>query len=246
MGRRLPPTALVATLLFAAWGCSPSAATSSTAESPQTATTTATAGEVVSTTGAVTTTSVPPPPGKNPLCLRRAHFGDPAESPYILPYPVGKAYYVIQSYCVSGNPGGHTDQLAYDFYMPVGSEVDAARGGWVREMRESSPDNGRGYAMENYVWIEHDDGSVAFYAHLMHDGVDVDVGQYVRQGQRIGASGNSGNTGGMPHLHFGVYKRMPNTEEQGIGVNFRNTDGPLDSLGGLLVDELYEALPWDD
>ncbi|MFH1329200.1 MAG: M23 family metallopeptidase [Actinomycetota bacterium] len=215
---------------------------------PTTTTTTPAPTAATTTTSIVapTTTGVAPPPGKNPVCLKRAHFGDPADSGYILPYPAGEAYYMMQSYCVSGRPGAHSDQLAYDWFMPVGAEVVAARSGWVREMRESNPDNGRGYAMENYVYIEHADGTIAFYAHLMQHGVDVEVGQWVDQGERIGASGNSGNTQNTPHLHFGVYRAMPQYEEMGVPVNFRNADGPLDTLGGLLVNRLYRALPWEE
>ncbi len=205
--------------------------------------------EATTTTGAatlaaVTTTTSPTPPGKNPACLQRAHFGDPADSDYILPYPAGEAYYVIRSYCATGPPGGgHSDQLAYDWFMPIGAEVVAARGGWVVEMRESNPDNGRGRVAENYVYIEHPDGTVAFYAHLMQHGVGVEVSQWVAQGERIGSSGNSGSTGGTPHLHFGVYTGMPRYEEMGVAVSFSNADGPLDILGGLLVNRLYIALP---
>ena len=182
------------------------------------------------------------PSDKDPDCLSRARFGDPADSLYVLPYPVGRAYYLTQSYCAVGT--GHHDQLAYDWYMPIGSELVAARGGWVRQTRESNPDNGLGALAENFIYIEHADGSIAFYAHLMQGGVDVEVGQWVDQGEHLGFSGNSGRTR-MPHLHFGVYRDWPQDEETGIGVNFRNTDGELDGLGGLLLNRLYQALPWE-
>jgi len=206
---------------------------------------TTTAPATATTTAATTATTLEPPPGKNPGLPEAGPFRGPAVSDYILPYPVGEAYYLMQSYCVSGRPGAHSDQLAYDFYMPIGAEVVAARGGWVVEMRESHPDTGWGTAMENYVYIEHADGTVAFYAHLMQHGVDVEVGRWVDQGARIGAGGNSGNTQNTPHLHFGVYRTWPQYEEMGVAVNFRNTPGPLDTLGGLLVNRLYEALPWE-
>jgi len=210
-------------------------------------TTTAPIPAAASTTAPPISTTIEPPPGKNPLCLKRAHFGDPAESRYVLPYPIGESYYLMQSYCTSGFHVSHGDQLAYDFYMPVGSELVAARGGWVRLKRESNPDNGQGYTMENYIYIEHGDGSIAFYAHLRQHGVDVEVGQWVDQGEHIGYSGNSGSTRDTPHLHFGVYRDWPpQYEEMGVAVNFRNTDGPLDTLGGLLVNRLYTALPWQD
>jgi hypothetical protein len=30
-----------------------------------------------------------------------------------------------------------------------------------------------------------------------------------------------------------------------VPVTFRNADGPLDTLGGLLIGRLYTALPWE-
>jgi murein DD-endopeptidase MepM/ murein hydrolase activator NlpD len=80
----------------------------------------------------------------------------------------------------------------------------------------------------------------------MQHGVDVEVGQWVDQGERIGANGNSGNTQDTPHLHFGVYRAMPMYEEMGVAINFRNAGGPLDTLGGLLANRLYTALPWEE
>ena len=51
--------------------------------------------------------------------------------------------------------------------------------------------------------ILHEDGSMALYAHLKPEGVEVRVGQQVRQGQRIALSGNTGYST-APHLHFAV------------------------------------------
>jgi hypothetical protein len=57
-------------------------------------------------------------------CLSRAVFGPAAGSAYVLPYPVGSAYMVLQSYCLSAC--SHGDQLAYDFLMDEGTPVTAA------------------------------------------------------------------------------------------------------------------------
>jgi murein DD-endopeptidase MepM/ murein hydrolase activator NlpD len=167
-------------------------------------------------------------------------FGQPAESPYLLPYRPGEFYQVTQSCCFQS--GGHRDQLAYDFAIPVGRDVLAARAGEVMEVRESSPDDGRGSGRHNYVFIRHDDGTVAFYAHLEQDGVLVEPGDAVAAGQVIALSGNSGLTG-SPHLHFGVYRWWPPQEGFGVAVNFRNALGRLDPRDGLLMGAVYEALP---
>ncbi len=171
-------------------------------------------------------------------CLNRAVFGDPVESEYVLPFPVGSSYEVYQSYC--WRTGGHRNQLAYDFEMPIGAGVTAARGGVVKDIREDSPDDGQGVGEHNYILIEHDDGTVALYAHLQQDGVAVSPGETVVMGQSIAASGNSGYSG-TPHLHFGVYQHYPPTEGLDVPVTFRNGMGPLDENGGLIRHQTYQA-----
>jgi hypothetical protein len=174
-------------------------------------------------------------------CLGRANFGDPANSDYILPFPVGAEYPVYQSYC--WQTGGHRDQLAYDFTMPIGDTVIAARDGVVREVKEDSPDDGQGLNQHNRIYIQHSDGSLASYAHLKQYGVEVEVGDTVTTGQFIALSGNSGQID-EPHLHIGIYEDYPPAEGVDIAFNFRNAQGPLDSRGGLLRGVIYKALPY--
>lgn len=178
------------------------------------------------------------------ICTARADFGDPGDSPYVLPYPVGKSYWVSQSYCFP--EGGHQNQLAYDFQMPIGVEITAARAGRVVEIRQDTPDisDWEYLGHHNYILIEHEDGSTAFYAHLKQDSVIVETGEWVEQGQLIAHSGNSGFTGFRPHLHFGVYRFYPLREGKDLPVNFNNTDGPLDERGGLIQWRYYQALPY--
>lgn len=176
-------------------------------------------------------------------CIVRASFGDPAQSPYILPFNVGKSYRVTQSYCEPD--GGHANQLAYDFRMPVGFDVIAARSGIVLGFIDRYPDGIDGPVIEhNYILIQHDDGSVAFYAHIEQDSIQLRVGEEVEQGQAIAKSGNSGMTGGLPHLHFGVYQFYPLQEGYDVAVSFRNAEGLLDSRGGLIKELTYKALPY--
>lgn len=179
-----------------------------------------------------------------PPCLERAVFGDPAQSPYVLPYPVGDSYRLAQAYCYPY--GGHRDQLAYDFEMPIGEPVTAARAGLVRRTRNDLPDYGaeQDPGQHNHILIEHEDGTVAFYGHLRQGSVLVREGDHVETGQRIAASGNSGNTLGEPHLHFGVYQFWPAAERLDVAVNFRNAKGPLDDRRGLVPGHDYKALPY--
>jgi murein DD-endopeptidase MepM/ murein hydrolase activator NlpD len=170
--------------------------------------------------------------------MDRAVFGDRAASPYILPYPVGESYVVLQSICNS--PGSHRNQLAYDFDMPIGADVTAARGGVVMLTWDHTPDVGteQYQGQANYVYIKHDDGTVAFYAHLKQDSITVRIGDRVEAGQRIAASGSSGYTGEIPHLHFGVYAWWPPEEGYDVPVTFRNAT----AFGALMRQGRYQAL----
>jgi hypothetical protein len=174
-------------------------------------------------------------------CLDRAVFGDPDSSEYVLPFPVGASYPLYQSYCFPA--GGHRCQLAYDFEIPIGDPVVAARGGIVRQVKEDSPDDGQGVGEHNYVFIEHEDGTTAFYAHLMQNSVTVAPDDTVEVGEPFALSGNSGYSGD-PHLHFGVYEDYPPVEGYDLPVSFRNADGPLDARGGLIRYETYTALSY--
>jgi murein DD-endopeptidase MepM/ murein hydrolase activator NlpD len=181
---------------------------------------------------------------REPLpCPERAVFGDPAESPYLLPYPTGRVYWLDQSYCHAN--GGHKDQLAYDFLLPVGDAVTAARAGTVKEVKDDLPDEGKepDAGQHNHIMIQHEDGTVAFYAHLMQASITVKVGDQVEAGQTIAKSGNSGNTMGTPHLHFGVYASWPPVEGFDLAINFKNAGGELDNLGGLIAGNGYKAMP---
>jgi len=178
-------------------------------------------------------------------CYSRARFGDPADSPYVLPFPVGRSYKISQTYCFPD--GSHHIQLAYDFDIPIGADISAARSGTVIEIRDGTPDTSDPTYnnKHNYVLTEHNDGTVAFYAHLKLNGIFVKVGDSVIQGQVIADSGNSGFTGFRPHLHFGVYQFYPLREAYDVPVNFSNTDGRLDERGGLIRWQFYKALEYE-
>jgi hypothetical protein len=154
-------------------------------------------------------------------CIDRDAFGPPANSEYVLPFPVGTAYRVSNGYCWPA--GGHREQLAYDFDMPIGDPVVAARGGVVRNVKDDSPDDGQG-SDHNHIMMEHEDGTVAFYAHLQQGSALVRPGETVQAGQRIANNGHSGTTD-IPHLHFGVYASYPPTEGE-AGSSWVTPTGP--------------------
>ena len=140
-------------------------------------------------------------------------------SPYDLPYPTGTAYVVNQGNCTPGTHApGTRDGYAYDFGMPIGSDVVAARGGIVEEIEERYFDGNGALFDSNYVLVRHSDGEASVYFHLTHDGVLVELGEFVGQGELIAKSGFTGGAT-RPHLHFGVLGSAGLT----IPVTFRNT-----------------------
>ena len=110
---------------------------------------------------------------------------------------------------------------AVDFSLPVGTAVLAARAGTVMDLERwfhrAGEDLKRDGPRANYVRILHDDGSMAVYAHLEYNGVDVQPGQQVEAGQLLGRSGNTGYSTG-PHLHFAV---QVNRDMQLVSIPFR-------------------------
>lgn len=123
-------------------------------------------------------------------------------------YPLQTAQLQIeQGY---GGAYSHRDDQnrhAVDFAADIGTTVIAARAGTVMDVeagfdragRDAESDLGRA----NFVRMLHDDGTMALYSHLKHEGVLVRVGQRVRKGEPIALSGNTGYSTG-PHLHFAV------------------------------------------
>jgi murein DD-endopeptidase MepM/ murein hydrolase activator NlpD len=87
--------------------------------------------------------------------------------------------------------------------MPIGTDVLAMRAGVVVRTQESYFDGDTTPGHENYVFVQHDDGTVARYVHFTNGGALVEVDDAVTQGQRIGLSGHTGNSSG-PHLHFDI------------------------------------------
>lgn len=162
-----------------------------------------------------------------------------ATSMYVLPYQVGLAFVVSQGNCSKGshNPSSVV-RHAYDFLMPIGTPVIAAASGTVFLTESRFTDGNRTPSQENYINIEHDDGTIAAYVHLTENGVFVNVGDPVRFGDVIGASGDTGDSS-EPHLHFHV---------QGcdgcatIPVTFRNTRS---HANGLVQGESYVAEPYE-
>ncbi len=173
-----------------------------------------------------------------------SELGDPAESPLVLPFEVGKRFQINQGYCPPDPRWGHHNWFALDFEMPIGTKVVAARSGQVIFIEERYTDGNRQPGQENHIFILHDDGTVAQYTHLTKNGALVSPGDMVAQGQVIGLSGDTGASIG-PHLHFVVYRgRNDFSRQYSIPVNFKNADGLVNAQRGLIYQEWYEAKPY--
>jgi murein DD-endopeptidase MepM/ murein hydrolase activator NlpD len=169
-------------------------------------------------------------------------------SPYVLPYPVGLSYAVAQGNCSGYGHSGFW-KFSYDFAMPMGTVVTAARGGLVFVAVESNPDTGPHdmTVPPNLVLVRHDDSTVAVYSHLMQGGVRVRVGERVIAGDTLALSGNSGYTGGFPHLHFSIHAcdRLPGfvpvPDCPALATTFANARPRI--FGPLLSTFSYRAAP---
>jgi len=174
-------------------------------------------------------------------------FGDWQSSPYVLPYAVGASYLVDQGNCSPpGNGHRGVTRFGYDFLMPIGTPVHAARAGLVTQAEESHFDGQvAATGFDNLVVMQHEDGTTTMYGHLTHDGAAVNVGDRVLQGALVGYSGNTGNTGNKPHLHLSAASCDPwalgTANCPTLPINFRNTDA---NPRGLERGRSYVANPY--
>jgi len=145
---------------------------------------------------------------------------------YQLPYQIGHAYPVVQSY---RGVVSHDENSIYaiDFGMAVGTEVCAAREGVVVGLYQKSDRGGPNESFNksaNYVLIRHADLTFGGYYHLQKDGVLVRLGQKVERGDIIAHSGQTGYVFG-PHLHFEVFKAVDGKRTQSFPIKFETQSG---------------------
>jgi Peptidase family M23 len=141
----------------------------------------------------------------------RISYGDPHARPdpsveYRMPFGGGERRPLTQ-----GANGRFTHKgrsaWSFDFGMPVGTPVVAARAGQVVEITDGYTRSGISADFldkANAVTVLHEDGTFASYAHL-DPGAGVREGMRVEVGDVLGFSGNTGFSTG-PHLHFSVWK----------------------------------------
>lgn len=122
--------------------------------------------------------------------------------------PFHGTYKIGTKYRYSSGKGHY----AYDYLTPMGTALYAVRNGVILDCNDGAPSNSSGtnYTNEPSNWIllgylnKKGKKRTVYYQHLSK-GLLVKKGDKVKAGQKIGLSGNSGNSTG-PHLHIHVMK----------------------------------------
>jgi murein DD-endopeptidase MepM/ murein hydrolase activator NlpD len=183
-----------------------------------------------------------------------------SDSPYVLPWEIGKTFSVGQSNCTDGSHSLGQIQFAYDINMPIGTNIVAMRSGIVVKVIESYEDLESGTVglldEANLINVKHDDGTEAQYVHLTLNGALKNEGDSVIQGEIIALSGNTGYTTG-PHLHFQVMQALTECEDtddrpnytwtvcNSIPITFKNTSEHCFGLLDIkLMPNGYTAEPY--
>ena len=160
-------------------------------------------GMVLVLPGAVPPPPPPPPPVAAPAAPP-AVAPQPAYQPAVVSEPdpepaparvssgyIWPFYSSISQYFSSYHRG-----IDIDGFGRYGATISAAASGTV--VLAAYQDYGYG----NHIIIQHPDGSRTLYAHLSE--IWVSQGEYVSQGEGIGALGSTGYSTG-PHLHFEIH-----------------------------------------
>ena len=146
-----------------------------------------------------------------------------SDSPYVLPWEIGKTFKVGQGNCTGGSHSLGQVQYAYDIDMPIGTNVVAMRSGIVVKVIENFKDleTGTVGAIDeaNVINVKHADGTEAQYVHLTYNGALKNEGDNVTQGEIIALSGNTGKSTG-PHLHFHVMQALNECEDKDPRENY--------------------------
>jgi hypothetical protein len=121
-----------------------------------------------------------------------------------------------------------TDGKKPEDWFGYGAEILAVAPGKVVEVMRDLPNvdpgkNPDGLTIAqiagNRVIIDIGSGRYVMYAHLAPGSTQLQVGDYVRQGQKIGLLGNTGNSSG-PHLHFQVMDRPSSLDDTSLPFEF--------------------------
>lgn len=133
--------------------------------------------------------------------------------------------------------GPQNQLFAYDFrtrttgkekelkdYGVFGKEVIAPGDGVVAQVVDGSFDCevgkfDRSVGVGNMVILDHLYGECSLLCHFMYDSIVVKVGDKVRQGQKLGKCGNTGNTS-QPHIHYNLQDGIMSYDAKALPAQF--------------------------
>ena len=142
-------------------------------------------------------------------------------------------------------PAAHGSENLED-YGCYGTPVVAPVSARVHYSTDGAPDHTPGAVSNdmrnpggNTVVLALDTGTFLLIAHLKNGSVLVEAGDKVREGDPIGACGNSGNTS-EPHIHIHHQRQDPQNRpfnfSEGLPLYFRDHDGAAMPEGGFEVN----------
>ncbi len=143
--------------------------------------------------------------------------------------PVSKSCSVIQGHGGAFSHKTLWSRYAWDFAVPPGTPVVAARAGVVVRARLAGNVGGNdqkqfGHA-GNVVVVDHLDGTATSYVHLQRELLPrARVGEYVVAGEVIGAAGDTGFVV-SPHLHYTVIDPRTQRSVPSRFADFKRNDG---------------------
>jgi murein DD-endopeptidase MepM/ murein hydrolase activator NlpD len=162
-----------------------------------------------------------------------SNYGDatilqPDDYNYSLPFQKGLRFKIHQGY---NGDFSHQNENSLDFSMPIGTQIVAVRDGIVVKVVKN---NNRNCAekkcaeFNNYLLLYHSDGTFSKYLHFKFNGISVKEGDFVKENDVIGSSGNVGWTNG-PHLHLMIFiQRIEKSET--IKTKFKIEDGSVSRI----------------
>ncbi len=121
----------------------------------------------------------------------------PSEAGYGTPLPGKTKSNITTGFYGYANHGG------VDFACSAGTPVQAVKAGEVVTSKALKRADGSYKSYGEYIVIDHHDGTMTLYAHMLANSRTVQNGAWVSQGQQIGQVGSTGNSTGN-HLHFEV------------------------------------------
>lgn len=127
---------------------------------------------------------------------------------------------------LEGDPKDNTSYFAF------GQPVVAPLGGKVVKVVDAHPDNVpfdkplTEEAAGNHVVIDHGNGEYSLLAHFKQGSIQVKEGDTVKQGDRLGLCGNSGNSSDA-HIHFQVSDNPSLDEAVSLRIRFEDGSEPV-------------------